>query len=168
MSTTVHFRGLSTDPEVRRLQDRYPDVPALRGTMIPHEHIEAIIGERRDSARYKTITDRWRRRVERETGVVISGVGEAVGVGFRVLTDAEQVLFGVSQRVSAGRRIHRWHTVVANTDPSKLQPSQRNIRDFEIAAAAKLHLAMTEVRSALPARTAPPKPQPRRLPSGGV
>ncbi len=166
MDSTLHFGGIPTDPQVRRLRERYGDIQALRGTTIRHEDIEDLIGEERGGSRYKTITDRWRRQVERETGVVISGQGEALGIGFRVLTDAEQVRFGVGQRVSAGRRILRWHSSVANTDPDKLDAPQRQARDFEIAAAAKLHLAMTEVRNALPARTTPPKQNPRRHPVG--
>lgn len=164
MPSAVHVGGVPTDPEVRRLKDRYADVARLRGTTIPHDDVEELIGVSRHSSRYKTVTDRWRRHVERETGVVISGQGEAIGVGFRVLTHAEQVTFGVAQRVGAGRRIVRWHASIANTDPAMLSPAQRQVRDFEVAAAAKLHLAMTEVRHALAARPAPPAPHPRRSP----
>lgn len=164
MLSTLRFRGVSTDPQVRRLMEHYSDIQALRGTTIPHEDIESVIGERQESNRYRTITNRWRKQVERQTGVVISGRGEAQGVGFRVLTDSEQLGFGVGQRVSAGRRIRRWHTSVSNTDAANLLPAEKVARDFEIAAAAKLYVVMAEVRRELPAKTAPPEQQARPQP----
>lgn len=161
--TNLHIGGLTTDPQIRRLSERYADIASRRGTVIPHEEIEALIEAERGSNRYKTITNRWRRRVERETGIVIAGTGEAVGVGFRVLTDDEQVGFGVSQRVSAGRRIRRWHSVVSNVNTDRLSPAMRTVRDFEVSAAARLHLAMTQVRKELPSTTMAEQ-QPRQIP----
>lgn len=164
MTTQLYFGGLTTDPQIRRLSEHYSDISSRRGTVIPHEEIEKLIEAERGSNRYRTITNRWRRRVERETGIVIAGTGDAVGVGFRVLTDDEQVGFGVSQRVSAGRRIRRWHTVVSNVNTDRLSPAMKAVRDFEVSAAARMHLAMTQVRKELPS-TSVPEQQPRPVPS---
>ena len=142
----LYFGGLPTEPQVRKLDEAFQNIAQVRGTTIPHEQIEEIIKEKRGSFRYKTITNRWRKRIEARTGIVISGRGEAVRVGFRVLLDGEQLDFGISERKGAGRKIRRWHSTISSIDSKKLTAAQQTIQEHEMLSAARLHLVMVEIR----------------------
>lgn len=142
---TLHFGGLPTGPEVRKLETAFPDVKELRGQIIPHGRIEEILGHKRGESRYKTVFDAWRRKVEHETGIVITGRGTN-GEGFRVLADGEQVSFSVGQRRAASRRIRRAWTTISAVDVEKLNPQERAVREHEILAAGRIHAAMMEAR----------------------
>lgn len=161
----LHFTGLPTGPQVRKLEEAYPDLNALRGTFITHEAVERIIGEQRESTRYKTVTSAWRRKILNSLGIVLDGQGEAQGVGFRVLTHGEQLHKGVGWRRQAARRIRRSRDVVIWSDEDKLTPEQRRIRDYELAAHARLQAAVLGSRKKLgPPPTGPTlvtKPTPK-------
>lgn len=151
MSHTNHIftGGLPTGPQVRKLEAHFPDLEAMRGEIITHESIETAIGEKRDSNRYRTVTNAWRRKVERATGIVIDGRGEAQGVGFRVLSHGDQVEFGVGQRRAGARRVRRGYQAVASTREESLTEEQRRVRDHEMAAAAKINAAIMEARRSI-------------------
>lgn len=163
-NATLFFAGLPTGPDVRKLETAFPDVLSMRGQVILHEQIEQILGHKRTESRYRTVFSAWRRKVERETGVVITGIG--VAGGFRVLADGEQVSFGVRQRVSAARKIKRAWTVISAVDSNKLSAQESAVRDHEMRAAAKINAAMIEARkpsSAPAAITGGPKATPGSL-----
>lgn len=160
MVTQLYFGGLPTGPELRKLHEAFPDLASLRGTMITHEQLEPIVGAIRKSNRYRTILSRWRKQIEKATGIVIDGTGEAQGVGFMVLADSDQVHFGVNKRKQAQRKIRRWHSSVANVNEEKLTSEERRIREHEMFAAGKIHAALMETRRPIP-RIAPPEVQPK-------
>lgn len=157
-ASELYFGGLPTDPEVRRLREAFPDVLALRGTTIEHSQIEAIIGEKRTTNRYRSITTAWRRRVRKETGVEIRGdMPEIVGVGFRILSDGEQVTFSIDLRQRGARKIRHSHVALANVDSAKLTEEERRVRDHGLHAAKMIHTAIVESRKYLPEAPKPPQ-----------
>lgn len=150
-----YFGGLPTDPEVRKLREHFGDMQKLRGTTISHEDIEKVIGVKREDNRYKTITNAWRKRIRKETGVEIRGdLAEVIGIGFRVLTDGEQVTFSTDLRQRGAKRIRHSHIALANTDEEKLTDEQKRERAHGLHAAKMLHTALIESRRFLPE---PPK-----------
>lgn len=149
MNDGIYLGGLPTGPDVRKLEAKFPDLEALRGKIITHEEVEQLLGEPRTSNRYKTVTGAWRRKVEKSTGIVIDGRGEAQGVGFRVLLHGDQVEFGVNQRRAGARRIRRAYQAVASTNEEKLTAEQKRLRDHEIFAAAKINAVMMATRKKL-------------------
>ena len=134
--------GVPTGPQVRKLEAAFPDVESIRGDVLKHDVIEEIIGEKRGTSRYRTITAAWRRKVEIATGIVIDGRGEALNIGFRVLTDGDQVGFGVDQRRYGTRRIKRGHTAIARTNVAHLTPQEKAIRTHELIWEAKINYAL--------------------------
>ena len=160
MTAEPYFGGLPTAPQVNKLKEKYADIASMRGKIISHAEVESVIGEKRTANRYKTITGAWRRLVERENGVVISG--RTNGEGFRVLADSEQVTFGVGERKAAGRKVRRWYSSIASVDPGKLTGIERAVRDRELVSAGRIHLAMMEVRKT-PAAIAPPVQRPQAV-----
>lgn len=161
----LYFGGLPTGPQVRKLEEAFPDIESLRASTIPHEEIEAAINEKRGTGRYKTVVDAWRRKVERNTGIVISGLGEAQGIGYRVLAHGEQVGFGVNKRKKASRYIRRGWAAVANTDDDRLSAQERDVKQHEMFAAGKLHALSIELRKPKPAAIEKPEAQPSAAPT---
>lgn len=152
----MYFGGLPTGPDIKKLETAFPDMLSLRGTNISHESIEAVLGIRRDSARYKTVCAVWRRKVSRDSGIEIRGdLPEIVGVGLRVLSDSEQLHFGGDLRGRAAKRIRRSHIVIGGTDDAKLTPEEKRIKDHGILAARHIHAAMMESRKFLPSMPEP-------------
>ena len=93
----VFFGGVSTDPDIKMIRDVYPDSDLGIGILIPYEAIAQVIRQPdRHTYRYRTVTWRWRKLVEKESGIVI---GTVAGQGFKVLDEHEKA--GVSQ--SKGR-----------------------------------------------------------------
>jgi hypothetical protein len=159
----LHFGGQPTEPEVKKLLEQFPDAEQLRGTIISHEQIEAVLDVKHDSSRYRTITTAWRKTVRNDTGVEISGDSpEIVGVGFKVLTHSEQLRYGVSRKMRARRQIIKSHQAIASTDEAQLTAPECSIRDHELFAVKMIHTAMIESRKRLPGFTGPPEVQPKR------
>jgi hypothetical protein len=151
-----YFGGLPTDPEVRKLRERFPDMESLKGMTITHEEIEVTINLRRDHDRYHTVTTAWRKRVAKDTGIIIRGDWpETIGIGFRVLSDSEMLRFSVDRRKRGGRMIRSSHIALANIDDSKLTDEERRLRQHGLHAVKMIHTAIIEARRFIPE---PPKP----------
>lgn len=140
-----YFGGLPTGPEVKKLRAAFPKIEELRGSMIEHGQLEEILGYSRGCNRYRTVVMAWRKAVERETGVVISGI-QARGEGFMVLPDGEQVSFGVRERKAAGRKIRRAFSVIQSTDAAKLSDQEKAVRRHELLFVGKMHAMLAEAR----------------------
>lgn len=67
--------GLPTGPEVEELRKKYP-APAI-GARIPYADVRAIIGVDVSSARWKSVTEAWRKRELEEGRVIKCEAGEA-------------------------------------------------------------------------------------------
>jgi hypothetical protein len=160
MTDQLYFGGIPTGPEVRKLQEAFGNISDRKGTTIRHEDIEGIIDIPRDSNRYRTVINAWRRKVASESGVEIRGdLREVVGVGFRILSDSEQISFGVSLRNRGGKKIRHSHRAIFNTDDKNLSAEERRIKEHGILAARHIHAAIVESRRFLP--SAPDSPESR-------
>lgn len=138
------FKGISTEPDVRKLRESFGDLVNRRGDLIRHEEIEAILGLDRKANRYKTVVNKWRKEVEVLHGVVVDGRGEAIGKGYMILLDSEQLKFGVKQRESARRRVKRWHRSVSHVNEANLTPAEKAVRNHEMKCAAVLHATLLQ------------------------
>lgn len=153
-----YFGGLPTGPDVRKLQEHFPDMESRIGSVITHEEIETVIGIKRDQARYKTIVTAWRKRIAKDSNgrVQIRGdLREYVGIGFRVLNDSEMVEFHTDLKQSMTRKGRRAYIVLVNSDESKLTDEQKRIRNHGLHAMKMIQTAIVESRKFLPE---PPKP----------
>jgi len=108
----VFFGGVPTEPDVRKLVDRFgtPE-PGI----IAHEDVEAVLGHGRLTSRYRTVVWVWRRRLFRQSNIDM--IAEP-GVGFRVLTSGERVdvcVRDLGQTVTKLRRGGRRHASIPST-----------------------------------------------------
>ncbi len=151
MNSELYFGGLPTEPEIKKLEALFPDIAGMRGTTIPHEIIEEALKLSRDSSRYRTITMAWRKKIYKACGVGIRGdLREIVGVGFRVLSDSEQTAYGVDVGYRGARMNRRGHSLLANTDDSKLTEQEKLTKQHGMLRAAHIHSAYIESRRFLP------------------
>lgn len=88
----IFNRGVPTGPEVAKLMAL--DFPP--GSSITYATVEEVIGERLDTkrgrSRFKSVTERWRKKLFLERGLQT----EAAGQAFHALTAAQALSVGVS------------------------------------------------------------------------
>lgn len=76
------FNGVPTEPDVRALKVAFPSEVLVIGYSISFDNAGKVFDCSPDSSRFSTVTDKWRREVERETGKVIGAPGDKT---FKVL-----------------------------------------------------------------------------------
>ena len=156
--TKLYFGGMSTDPEMKMLRERFgvPD-PGL----IPYSEIEEVISEKTQSNRFRTVTDRWRRELEREHNVITEAEASE---GIRVLTAAERVDFSARHLRSITRHAVRTHNRTLTTPTEDLDDLQRrkldHLRRWTERVGRTAIEAATSVRKALRAPEQLPRIEP--------
>jgi hypothetical protein len=145
----LYFGGIPTEPEVKRLQERFgTPAPGL----IPYADIEEALGHKRGVARFRTIVITWRARLLRESNVATRAEPSE---GIRVLTEPERVDEGKRMMGLSTRRVlhlHRWNLMI---DVTKLDEVSRHKHDhlvrYSNALATAASVGMKELNSALKA-----------------
>ena len=123
MSQEQYFGGIPTEPDVNRLRDQFPDSGMESGQVISYEEVERLIDCRKGSARFQTVTSRWRRLVERETGRII--IGTERGVGFKVLDNQQKLNLSSDTFRQAIRRSRRAYQVTGRINLRQLSEDER-------------------------------------------
>jgi hypothetical protein len=145
----LHFGGVPTDPDIRRIRQEHPDHTLTPGTLIRYEDVERLIQTGRDTARFRTVTDKWRRQVEDETGSVV--IGTEPGLGFKVLTEAEKLNLGYDKLRSAARSARRSYVVAGRVSVSQLSEEDRERhRVLQQRNAAVISAAQVKSKAQLP------------------
>jgi hypothetical protein len=146
-----YFGGLPTGPEVKKLEEAFPEMEKRRGTTILHEDIEAVLRLPRTESRYKTVVNAWRSKVRREHGIDIRGdLPEVIGVGYRVLAHVEQAQFGNTRTRWGTRQIGRAQVSMAYVDQSVLPADVKRQLEHDQMVVAKLRTAYLESRRFVP------------------
>ena len=149
----VWFAGVPTEPDVRRLLDRYgvPDV----GSRVNYEDVAAVLGVAIKSARFREVTRRWRKRLAKENNII---VGCDPGVAFFVLTEPERLDTGCGKFSSGVRIMRRGVDLVRGCDDAKLDTQERQRKfHIETTGAKLLFLEREEARrKLLPVPTSAP------------
>lgn len=120
---TVFLGGVPTDVEVRDLRSRWPESEMKPGDVIPYEVVEEMIGAKRHTSRWASVTGRWRKIVERETPHLV--VGTERGVGFKVLSAAEKLDLSETKLDTAARAVRRSYKVAARVEVKELDDDER-------------------------------------------
>lgn len=94
----LYFGGVSTDIELKALREHYAEVEP--GKVITHEEIEAVVGVKRDTNRYRTVMTRFKRMMLLDFNVELKARS---GAGYVVLTASDRVRAGID----SGHKIHR-------------------------------------------------------------
>ena len=149
MKDNVFFGGVPTEPDVKALRETWPDSAMEAGQVIPYDAVAKVIGSKRESARFRTVTSRWRALVERETGRIVIGV--ELGVGFKVLDNTQKIDLGHSHLASAVRQSRRAYRLTATVDTKGLDEQDRDrLTLLQRRSGALLATAQIKGTAALP------------------
>jgi hypothetical protein len=153
----------STRPELLKLDETFPNVESLRGTIIKWADLESAIGLARHTNRFRTVLASWRKHLKKDKGIWTRGdTTDVIGLGIRVLTHEEQIEFSGRRYRQAGRRIIDGHAAAASTDDSQLSEEAKREKEHRILAGRHLHAAVLESRRFLPKATEPPETNPAK------
>ena len=144
----LYFGGIPTDIDVRALREAFPESGLKVGQLIPYAAVEAIVKTPKDSCRFKTITGRWRRLVERDSEIIL---GAEKGQGFRVLDNSEKLELSCQKLRSGVKSTRRSFHVAGYVERKALTAEeakrydQMTSRAASIMAAAQLRGRGTEL-----------------------
>lgn len=95
----LYLGGIPTAPDVKRLHDEF-GVPNP-GDEFTHQTIEFILGLKRNSSRYRTVTSAWRKELLTDKNIDLAAVP---GEGYRCLDQSERVEANVKIQKQGIRR----------------------------------------------------------------
>ncbi len=126
------FGGLPTGPSVDMIMDAI-GVP-VKGQTIPYTEIEVAADLSYRSYRWTTVTNAWRKRIERDYGLVITCIPGA----FYVNDDAGLVVQSRGHLRTAVKKTKRSYVVVSLAERENLTPEDRNRADLQRRLAPQL------------------------------
>jgi hypothetical protein len=141
MNKQSFFGGIPTEPDIRKLRETFRASEMFPGKTINYDDVSKIINTPANSSRFKTVTNRWRKLVEQEDGLII---GTVPGEGFKVLDEAEKLNLSVSKLKGAGRLSRRSYMVASRIDRKCLDDDELcrldhvSARSSAILAAAQI------------------------------
>jgi hypothetical protein len=137
--------GVPTDIDLRLLKDAFPVDKMAVGQLMPYAKVAAAIRCEVGSCRYRTVTNRWRKTIESEHGIII---GTKSGEGFIVLDDHEKLDVSSSKLRSSRRFARRSLQVAAKIDRKMLSAPELSTLDINTLRAASI-TATAQIRKAL-------------------
>jgi len=145
----LFFGGIPTDSDIRLLEETI-GIPEI-GKIVPYEDVEEILKISKDSSRFKTVTVRWRKKVERDHNVII---GTERGIGFVAKDSASRIDIGSGKLKSGLKSIRRANKVVSSTDHTDLTDDQiqvaRHVRHITSSLVGAARMESKKFRAQLP------------------
>lgn len=125
-----------------------PDVDALmakfgapeEGKLIAYSEVEAVVNCAKGTFRFNTITNAWRKRLMRESNILL---GCEAGKGFVRLEPNSRVEHGSKKITSGIRSVRRGATIVNSTERDRLTPENKRVAEH----CQKLHSAIELARA---------------------
>jgi len=146
--TSVYFKGIPTEPDLQKLLDKYPHTEMKAGQIIYYDDVETILNTDKKSARFWTITTKWRNTLQSKFGFIVDTVS---GEGFKILSEKEKVGFGGRKLKSAGNMAKKAYHVFSVTDVMQLDdPSKSEYNSAVRRTVAILHSQKLKPRIAPP------------------
>jgi hypothetical protein len=115
-----------------------------RGDILHHEVTQSILGVPPGDERWKYCIAKLKRRMEGDRGITI---WSEYGVGYRLLTQDEQIKVGRIRRRRAKRDLIRGHRSIGVLPIRGLTLHQRRLRNFEMELLSReLHILRADTR----------------------
>lgn len=131
------FSGMRTDPEVKMLMDKFgtPNV----GEEIQYSEIAVAIMCDVRSSRWKSVTDAWRRCLERDPHNVVLICQDKRK--FVVASNSDRIYLARKKQKSGAKAIMRGSNLAVRTNNDGLSDEERKMKDHATMLTAKLRLA---------------------------
>ena len=131
--------GMPTDIELRKIQEEYPNPKT--GDKYHDDRLAEIIGFEKQSSRFRTVIERWRRYLMRHNNLLLLRERQ---VGY-FIADAEQRLDHAVEKKERGDRQHRMGLVVlGTTQKAELPLEKQRFYDHHISCLQRNELARLE------------------------
>lgn len=131
----LYFGGLPTEPDIKRIRDAFPDDALQTGDIIPYSEVGDVIGYPYGSVRFRTVTNRWRKMVERDCGKVVH---IEKNLGFRINTPSQNLELSGCKLKSAVRMARRSFIVTGRIDRSALTEDELKRLDHQAKRSATM------------------------------
>lgn len=114
---------------VTKLEEHFTNLQP--GELISWNEIEKVIGEPKDSNRFKNITGAWRKIQLQERNILLSAVGNGLGL---IVADSKRRIDEASSRVKRGRKqVAKAIYIAYGTNPEELSEGDRYRREKIVA-----------------------------------
>lgn len=133
--TGIFRKGLPLEPDLQRLDERYPKSLLVPGFKIPYEEIAQVISCPVGSSRFATVTSAWRKRAEKQWNVIIGCLPKEA---FVVLDGKQKVNLADDKLRSAGRMARRSLVISSRIMPSEIDEDGRKRLDFNARRASSI------------------------------
>lgn len=145
----LFFGGVPTGPDIKALREAFPEEEMTPGDVIQYSIVEELLGVTVQTSRFRTVTTRWRKIVEKESKIIL---GVKPGVGFVVLSDSDKVDLSGAKIRSSFRSARRSFVVTGYVDTKNLSEHEVNRLDSLKRSAAAVLCAhqVKGVRNNLP------------------
>jgi len=144
-STTIFSGGVPTEPDVKTLMDQYGEIG--EGVTIPWEEISLAINVPCKSSRYRTVVNAWRKRMEKEKGMLLIAIN---GVGLEVASPSQRVTKAHGYYKQSLRRVKRSTDIADGTDRVRLTDIERRACDYYSKIGGVFRLAAATEQKKLP------------------
>lgn len=131
----LFFGGVPVAPDIRRIVKAYPVESLTPGKVIPYKDIEGIIEVNARHSRFRTVTNSWRRQMEKDHGVVIVCPGDLT---FKVADEIDKLSVVKTKVSSAFKSSKRAMVVTSYIDRKKLPEDGKAAYDHQRACAGKI------------------------------
>jgi hypothetical protein len=142
-----YFKGLPTDIELRKLKEEYPFDDLFEGQVFSYKEIEQLLNLKWGTSRWQSVTNRWRRTVEREVGKMIVPIPGAKQ--FKILDDPGKVEYSGKRQIEAKNKTVKSIKALALVDRAALPEELLPEYDFKLKRAAQWK-AMLQLKRQLP------------------
>ncbi|MGD9818458.1 MAG: hypothetical protein AB7V04_07130 [Desulfomonilaceae bacterium] len=136
------FGGLPTDMDIKRLRERWPDAEMKPGDKILYDAVAGVIGAKYRSSRFTSVTNQWRKVVERESNIIL---GTEPATAFVVLNESEKLDMSGQKLRMAGRAARRSWVVGSRIDRKQLSCEEARRLDHNVSVTAKI-ISSTQIR----------------------
>lgn len=133
---SIYNRGVPLAPDVTLLLSEYRDMPD--GMEITHESLELLIGQCKNSRRYKTVIHAWRRFIFRDKNILLASIR---GVGYRVANPHQRVCVAIGKIKTGMKHIKRASTIMLQTDHALLDGEDLRLYQHHKTLYGRLRLA---------------------------
>lgn len=138
----IFFGGVPTGPDVKRIIEAWPPADMAPGVVIHFSSIGDLIGINSESSRFRTVTERWRREMEKDHGILLGCPGDKT---FVVLDDYGKVDLIKKKVTSAFKSSRRALRVSTHVDRRNLDDEGRLVLDHQRRCAGQI-AAMKQTR----------------------
>lgn len=140
----IYFGGIPTEPDVNKLAEVFKTQEMVPGKQILYSEVCDIIKQKPGSSRWRSVTDAWRKKIEKDGNVIMSC--DSFKQAFCVLSEGGKVEFSGKKLRSAVTFAKRSFIVSGMIDVKQLSEEDRCKHEFNTLKSANV-IALAQLRS---------------------